>query len=62
MQAKVKLVPESSWVGSASLVARLGSHRRSWPVRAASVMDGERAVARGVFGEETEVGGPLCNC
>ena len=26
------------------------------------VVDGERVVAMGQFGEETEVGGPLCNC
>jgi hypothetical protein len=26
------------------------------------VIDGERAVAMGLFGEETKLGGPLCNC
>jgi hypothetical protein len=26
------------------------------------VVDVERAVAMGQVGEETEVGGPLCNC
>jgi hypothetical protein len=26
------------------------------------VIDGEGAVAMILFGEETEVGGPLCNC
>jgi hypothetical protein len=26
------------------------------------VIDSERDVAMGLFGEETEVGGPLCNC
>jgi hypothetical protein len=26
------------------------------------VIDGERAVAMGLFGKETKVGGPLCNC
>jgi hypothetical protein len=26
------------------------------------VVDGERVVAMGQFGEETEVGGPLCIC
>jgi hypothetical protein len=26
------------------------------------VLDDERTVAMGLFGEETEVGGPLCNC
>jgi hypothetical protein len=26
------------------------------------VVNGERAVALGQFGEETEVGGPLCIC
>jgi hypothetical protein len=26
------------------------------------VVDGERVVAMGQVGEETEVGGPLCNC
>jgi hypothetical protein len=62
MQATVKLVPRSPGTVNAHPVAILDSHHRSWPVCAASVIDGERAVARGLFGEETKVGGPLCNC
>lgn len=57
---KLTSVPGSPWVGYASPVARLGSHRRSWPVRAASVMNGEHAVVRDLFGEETKFWGPLC--
>jgi hypothetical protein len=61
-QAKVKLVPRSLGIGNAHPVARLNSHRRSWPVEAASVMNGERAVVRDLFEEEAKVRGPLCNC
>jgi hypothetical protein len=62
VQAKLMSVPRSPLVGYASPVARLGSRRRPWPVHAASVIDGGRAVARDLFGEETKVRGPLCDC
>jgi hypothetical protein len=62
VQAKVKLVPRSPWVGYAPLVARLSIRRRPGPVRAALVMNGECAAVRELFGEETKPQGPLRNC
>jgi hypothetical protein len=62
VQAKVKLVPRSPWVGYSPPVARLSIRRRPGPVRAASVMNGERAAVRELFGEETKPQGPLRNC
>ena len=53
-------VPRSSFVGYDSPIARRSSHRRPWPVQAASEMNDERAVARDVCGEEIEVRGHLC--
>jgi hypothetical protein len=55
VQAKVKHVPRLPWVGYASPVARLSIHRWPGPVRASPGVNGERAMARGVFGEEIEV-------
>jgi hypothetical protein len=60
VQAKVKLVPRSPWVGYAPPVARLSIHRWPWPVQAASGMIGERAADRELVGEEKKVQGPLC--
>jgi hypothetical protein len=54
VQATVKLVPRSPWVGNAPPVARLSIRRRPEPVRAASVMNGERTMVRDLVGEETE--------
>jgi hypothetical protein len=62
VQATAKLVPRSPWVGYAPPVARLGIRRRPGPVRASSVMNGERVVVRDLFGEETQVEGPRCIC
>jgi hypothetical protein len=60
VHVKLTSVPRSPLVGYASPIARLGSHRRPWPVRAASGANDERAVVGGVVGEETKVWGPLC--
>jgi hypothetical protein len=60
VQAKVKLVPRSPWVGYAPPVARLSIRRWPGPVRAASVMNGERVVVRDLVGEEIEFWGSLC--
>jgi hypothetical protein len=56
----VKLVPRSPRVGYAPPVARLSIRHRPGPVRAASVMNGERAVVGDLFGEETKFQGPRC--
>jgi hypothetical protein len=55
VQATVKLVPRSPGVDYAPPVARLGIFRRPGPIRAASVMNGERVMVRDLFGEETQV-------
>jgi hypothetical protein len=55
-------VPRSSLVGYASPIASRSSHRRPWPVQATSETNGERAVIRELFGEETKPHGPLRNC
>jgi hypothetical protein len=60
VQVKVKHVPRSPWVGYAPPIARLSIRRRPGPVRAASVMNGEHAVARDVCGEELEVRAGFC--
>jgi hypothetical protein len=57
---KLTSVPKSPWVGYAFPVAILGSHRWPWPARATSVMIGERAMVRDLFGEETKFQGPQC--
>jgi hypothetical protein len=56
----VKHVPRLPWVGYAPPIARLSICRRPGPVRAVSVMNGERAVARDVCGEELEVRDGFC--
>jgi hypothetical protein len=53
-------VLRSSLVSYASPFVSRSSHRRRWPVRAASGMNGERVVARDVCGEEIEVRGYFC--
>jgi hypothetical protein len=60
VQAKVKLVPRSPWVGYAPPAARLSIRRRPWLVQAASGMIGERTTDRELAGEEKKVQGPLC--
>jgi hypothetical protein len=57
---QIEHVLGSPWVGYAFPVARLGDHRRSWPARAASVMNDEHTVARDVCGEEIEMWGCFC--
>jgi hypothetical protein len=58
--AKLASVPRSPLFGYVLSVARRGSHRRPWPVHAASGINGERTVVRDLFGEETKFQGPRC--
>jgi hypothetical protein len=60
LHVKLTGVQRSSLVGYASPIASHSSHRRPWPVRAVSGVNGERAVARDVCGEEIEVQGYFC--
>ena len=59
---KLKDVPRLSLIGYAFPIVSRGSHRRPWPVQAASGMNGERAAVRELVGEEKKVQGPLRNC
>jgi hypothetical protein len=60
VHVKLTGVPRSSLVDYASPIASRSSHHRPWPVRAVSGVNGERAVARDVCGEEIEVQGYFC--
>jgi hypothetical protein len=62
VDAKLASVPRSPLVGYFFPVARQGSRRWPWPVRAASVMISERTMVRDLFREERKFQGPLCNC
>jgi hypothetical protein len=53
-------VLRSSLASYASPLVSRSSHRRRWPIQAASGMNDERAVARDVCGEEIEVRGYFC--
>jgi hypothetical protein len=58
-------IEDCSWVALGRECSPHSYFRQPPPVMASTsrmVLDGERAVAMGLFGEETEVGGPLCNC
>jgi hypothetical protein len=60
VHAKLANVPRSPLVGYVLPVARRGSRRQPWPVRAASVMISEHTMVRDLFSEETKFQGPLC--